>query len=751
MSALPNRNEAHFGRDCNVMTQPRGACTDAYKHLRAVRICLTETCGDGSLFIPVGGDSVLTSTVISVSVNSEDMEVGVLLAFCLHTGTVHYMYRAVVAAAALMWLHAGTVHCLSRGEVAALRTAAVGRGRFYVSTGSGPYHVVTGNGVPTHALGKSLWLWPGFRRTPPIEPGPQASRVPIWPGISLLIVNLNGNLLYGNLLQGNLRTMLRQNSGQSMRIQNRETDTQRLSRTVPDPNPNPSRKRTRQARPRYDLYFRGLRERGGSVVSLRTEITRITARHPGTSGVLQKYGVLGSLYRGNRPVISGALPKLSSGPRVDRSIGLLLTYRRLALGEFVKQPHIYRVRRNATFAPRPGCLPDGPIGMAVNGVPIYSPYVTDSCYDAGLLYQAGGFDLCSGHVDPPRNYHYHVTPNCLLNQSQVSTILTSRQTVCSTNHRPVPLPRDGQLSAQPITGQYHYHVTPNCLLNQSQVSTTMTSHPTVCSTNHRSVPLSRHTQLSAQPITGQYHYYVTPNCLLNQSQVSITTASRSTVCSINHRLVPLSRHAQLSAQPITGQYHYYVTPNCLLNSRSETPQIFAWTEETAPFKKVKKTWAIQQVPSDIVGVAFDGFPIYGPRTEDGVTLTSADLDECHGRLVDGRYRYHVTADFPYFLGCFKGVVMDVKVKMADCKCDGPVNPCNPPQRNANDLTITDGSQTQREYRLQIDDGKIVCRSVGDVIPSPSPASARNCKISSAMSSVVMVTGLALGTMSLLQR
>ncbi|XP_019613981.1 PREDICTED: uncharacterized protein LOC109461943, partial [Branchiostoma belcheri] len=169
----------------------------------------------------------------------------------------------------------------------------------------------------------------------------------------------------------------------------------------------------------------------------------------------------------------------------------------------------------------------------------------------------------------------------------------------------------------------------------------------------------------------------------------------------------------------------YVIPNCLLNQ--------------------------SQVPSDIVGVAFDGFPIYGPRTEDGVTLTSADLDECHGRLVDGRYRYHVTADFPYFLGCFKGVVMDVKVKMADCKCDGPVNPCNPPQRNANDLVSADGSQAQRQYRLQIDDGKIVCRSVGDVIPSPSPASARNCKISSAMSSVVMVTGLALGTMSLLQR
>ncbi|CAH1272840.1 Hypp4956 [Branchiostoma lanceolatum] len=249
----------------------------------------------------------------------------------------------------------------------------------------------------------------------------------------------------------------------------------------------------------------------------------------------------------------------------------------LACVRMQKQPHIYRVQRNASFASRPSCLPDGPIGMTVNGVPIYSPYVTDRCYDAGLLYKAGGFDLCSGHVDPQSNYHYHVIPNCLLNQSQV--------------------------------------------------------------------------------------------------------------------------------------------------------------------------------PSAIIGVAFDGFPIYGPRTEDGTTLTSADLDECHGRLVDGRYRYHVTEDFPYFLGCFKGVVMDVKVKMADCKCYGPVNPCNPPQRNAYDVVIIDSSQTQREYRLQINGGRIACKLVENrnQSASPSPASARNCKISSAMSSVVMVTGLALGTMSLLQR
>ncbi|XP_071827083.1 uncharacterized protein [Apostichopus japonicus] len=60
-------------------------------------------------------------------------------------------------------------------------------------------------------------------------------------------------------------------------------------------------------------------------------------------------------------------------------------------------------------------------------------------------------------------------------------------------------------------------------------------------------------------------------------------------------------------------------------------------------------------PSPLIGVAFDGFAIYGPNDENGNRLTSADLDECHGRTnSDGVYQYHTTTDFPYILGCYKG-------------------------------------------------------------------------------------------------
>ena len=80
----------------------------------------------------------------------------------------------------------------------------------------------------------------------------------------------------------------------------------------------------------------------------------------------------------------------------------------------------------------------------------------------------------------------------------------------------------------------------------------------------------------------------------------------------------------------TGTYHYHQIPSCLLN-------ITIWDQ--------------------FMGVAFDGYPIYGPIDETGRNLTRGDLDFCHGRInADGNFRYHMTYDFPYILGCYKGEV-----------------------------------------------------------------------------------------------
>ena len=66
--------------------------------------------------------------------------------------------------------------------------------------------------------------------------------------------------------------------------------------------------------------------------------------------------------------------------------------------------------------------------------------------------------------------------------------------------------------------------------------------------------------------------------------------------------------------------------------------------------------------SKIVGYALDGFGIFGRHGVGGQTLSSSDLDECHGHTHEvnwnGKrisiYHYHATWDFPYTVGCLRG-------------------------------------------------------------------------------------------------
>ena len=86
-----------------------------------------------------------------------------------------------------------------------------------------------------------------------------------------------------------------------------------------------------------------------------------------------------------------------------------------------------------------------------------------------------------------------------------------------------------------------------------------------------------------------------------------------------------------------GIYHYHSIPACLAGSTV----------------KAQKR---------LVGYALDGFPIFGPRGENGGPLTDAELDACHGHVarvrLHGRwvrtYHYHATLEYPYTLGCFRG-------------------------------------------------------------------------------------------------
>jgi hypothetical protein len=65
--------------------------------------------------------------------------------------------------------------------------------------------------------------------------------------------------------------------------------------------------------------------------------------------------------------------------------------------------------------------------------------------------------------------------------------------------------------------------------------------------------------------------------------------------------------------------------------------------------------------SELFGYAFDGFGIFS-NIENGKSLTNDDLDECHGHAHAivweeasvSLYHYHLTKEFPYTVGCFRG-------------------------------------------------------------------------------------------------
>ncbi|GAB4463904.1 MAG: hypothetical protein OHK0029_33280 [Armatimonadaceae bacterium] len=82
-----------------------------------------------------------------------------------------------------------------------------------------------------------------------------------------------------------------------------------------------------------------------------------------------------------------------------------------------------------------------------------------------------------------------------------------------------------------------------------------------------------------------------------------------------------------------GRYHYHKYPVCL----------------KTPFQDKEGQH------SPLIGYAFDGYAIYGPKGENG--SVPKDLDAYNGHTDRERsYHYHVSEKFPYLIGGYRGVV-----------------------------------------------------------------------------------------------
>lgn len=76
----------------------------------------------------------------------------------------------------------------------------------------------------------------------------------------------------------------------------------------------------------------------------------------------------------------------------------------------------WKIPLNAALAPSATPVSAGPIGVAINGVPIFNPCTqSGNCTAAnGDTKAEGQLDTCNGHAGRADDYHYHAAPVCLM-------------------------------------------------------------------------------------------------------------------------------------------------------------------------------------------------------------------------------------------------------------------------------------------------------------------------------------------------
>ena len=74
----------------------------------------------------------------------------------------------------------------------------------------------------------------------------------------------------------------------------------------------------------------------------------------------------------------------------------------------------WKIPLNPALAATPTNVVDGPLGVAINGVPIFNPCTQGGCVTGGDTKALGQLDTCNGHAGRADDYHYHAAPNCLM-------------------------------------------------------------------------------------------------------------------------------------------------------------------------------------------------------------------------------------------------------------------------------------------------------------------------------------------------
>jgi hypothetical protein len=93
--------------------------------------------------------------------------------------------------------------------------------------------------------------------------------------------------------------------------------------------------------------------------------------------------------------------------------GITATNLQVPTGQSFTGTRAWRIPLAPSIALSPTSVVDGPIGIAVNGVPIFNPCKQGGCQN-GDTKALGELDICNGHAGRADDYHYHAAPNCLM-------------------------------------------------------------------------------------------------------------------------------------------------------------------------------------------------------------------------------------------------------------------------------------------------------------------------------------------------
>ena len=74
----------------------------------------------------------------------------------------------------------------------------------------------------------------------------------------------------------------------------------------------------------------------------------------------------------------------------------------------------WKIPLSPVIAAVPTSVVDGPLGVAINGVPIFNPCTQGGCTTGGDTKVLGQLDTCNGHAGRADDYHYHAAPNCMM-------------------------------------------------------------------------------------------------------------------------------------------------------------------------------------------------------------------------------------------------------------------------------------------------------------------------------------------------